>query len=181
MGPAADSLGDALVENWGALCVSDKERGAGAVQSGMMPCVHRPMRDDMQPVRLVAPDRSNTLDWGNLRVRATLPILVVKMSLTSAETGVQHLVFVSNTHKTEQVHITPITSQSCPHMDVRRPPLGCGHFCSQLLDCAVQRVGDRVCIDGLVRHQLLVEPLRQVSTVGVAHHPAFIISLLAMR
>jgi hypothetical protein len=181
MGFAADSLVDALVEDGGPLCVSAKGRGAEAVQFGMMPCVPRPMHDSMQPVRLLAPDGSNKLDWGNLRVRATLLILVVKMSLTSAETGVQHLVFVSNTHKTKQVHITPITSQSCPHMDVRRPPLRCGRFRSQLLDRAVERVCDRVRVDGLVRHQLLVEPLRQVRAVSVAHHPAFIVSLSSMR
>jgi hypothetical protein len=181
MGFAADSLGVALVEDGGLLCVSDEERGAGAVQFGMIPCVPRPMDDGMQPVRLLAPDGSNKENWRNLWVRATLLILVVKMSLTSAETGVQHLVFVSNIHKTELVHITPITSQSCPHVDERRPPLWCGRCLSQLLDRPIERVCDCVRIDGLVRHQLLVEPLRQVRAVGVAHHPVFVVSSLSMR
>jgi hypothetical protein len=61
-------------------------------------------------------------------------------------------------------------------MDERRPPLRC--FLSQLLDRAVERVGDRVRINGLIRHQLLVEPMRQVWAVDVAHHPVLTISSL---
>jgi hypothetical protein len=73
---------------------------------------------------------------------------------------------------------TPITANSCSQMDERRPPLWCWRFFSQLLDRAVERVGDRVRINGLIRHQLLVEPLRQVRAVGIAHHPALTVSSL---
>jgi hypothetical protein len=59
------------------------------------------MDDGMQPVRLLAPNGSNKEDRRDLRVRATLLLLIVKMSLTILSTGVRHLVFVSSIYKRE--------------------------------------------------------------------------------
>jgi hypothetical protein len=88
---------------------------------------------------------------------------------------------ISRQYKTEQVHTTPIASNSRSHVDELRPPIWRQRFLSQLLNCAVKRVGDRACIDGFVRHQFFVEPLRQVWAVGVVHHPVFTISSLSSR
>jgi hypothetical protein len=56
---AADSLGDALVGTQDAVCVSDKESELGRVESGMVPCVPRPIPDGTQPVSFLALDGAN--------------------------------------------------------------------------------------------------------------------------
>jgi hypothetical protein len=81
-------------------------------------------------------------------------------------------------HETKEIETTQITTKSRAQMDERRPPPRCWRFLSQLLHRAVERVGNSVRINDLIRHQLLVEPLCQVRPVGVTHHPVLTISSL---
>jgi hypothetical protein len=64
------------------------------------------------------------------------------------------------------------TFVSCTQMNELRPALGGWLLLPKLLHGAVERVCDGVCVDGLVRHEFLIEPFRHSWAVFVAHDPA---------